>query len=48
LFIDFIMLTEKYTENICANVRKPGGTIANPANNPANVVPNIPATIPNP
>jgi hypothetical protein len=47
-FDDFLMLTEDDIGNICTNVRKPGGTIPNPAYDPNNIVPNIPATIPNP
>ena len=34
---DFVSLTDKDIKNICANVRKPGGTIVNPlAANPTN------------
>lgn len=44
LFADFLPLTEEDVEELCANVRKPGGTIPNPNAN----VQNQPATIPNP
>ena len=43
-FEDFATLTEKDVEKICANVRKPGGWIANPDV----ALPNQPPTIPNP
>jgi hypothetical protein len=29
-FDDFVSLTDKDIKNICANIRKPGGTIPNP------------------
>jgi hypothetical protein len=47
-FDDFLTFTEKEIGEMCTNVRKPGGTIANPAFDPNNIVPGIPATIPNP
>lgn len=42
---DFLTLTEKDVGDICANIRKPGGTIANPALVAGG---NQPALIPNP
>jgi hypothetical protein len=47
-FDDFLTLTEKDISDICANIRKPGGTIPNPLHNAAAPVANIPAVIPNP
>jgi hypothetical protein len=47
-FDDFLTLTEKDISEICTNLRKPGGTIPNPAYNAAAPVVGIPATIPNP
>jgi hypothetical protein len=47
-FTDFLTLTEDDITDICSNVRKPGGTIPNPAYDPANPVAGITATIPNP
>lgn len=44
LFGDFTGLTEDDVEELCANVRKPGGTIPNPNAHVANQ----PPTIPNP
>jgi hypothetical protein len=47
-FEDFLLLEEKDIEDVCSNVRKPGGVIPNPNYDPANVVAGVPATIPNP
>jgi hypothetical protein len=47
-FFDFYTLTEKDIIEICANIRKPGGTIPNPVHDPAAPVAGIPPTIPNP
>lgn len=44
MFGDLLGLIEDDIEELCANVRKPGGTIANPNAN----IPNQPAVIPNP
>jgi hypothetical protein len=43
-----INLMDKDIKEMCTNVRKPGGTIPNPAFDAANPVPGVPATIPNP
>ena len=45
---DFRGLKEEDIAEICANARKPGGTIPNPAYDAANPVAGIPATIMNP
>jgi hypothetical protein len=47
-FDDFLTLTEKDISEICANLRKPGGTIPNPDHNPGAPVAGVPATLPNP
>jgi hypothetical protein len=47
-FDDFTILTEDDVSNVCNNVRKPGGTIVNPNFNPAQPIPGVPPTIPNP
>jgi hypothetical protein len=47
-FDDFLTLTEKDIEEICSNLRKPGGTIPNPAYNAAAPLPGVAAMIPNP
>jgi hypothetical protein len=41
-------LTDKDVKEMCGNVRKPGGTIPNPAYDAANPVAGVPLTIPNP
>ena len=43
-----ITLTDKDVKEMCANVRKPGGTIPNPAFDAENPVAGVAATIPNP
>jgi hypothetical protein len=43
-----VNLTDKDIKDMCANVRKPGGTIANPAYDAANPVAGVPPTVPNP
>jgi hypothetical protein len=47
-FDDYVTLTEDDISDICTNIRKPGGTIANPDHDPANPVAGVHATIPNP
>jgi hypothetical protein len=44
----YVTLVEDDIGDICANIRKPGGTIVNPNHDPANPVAGVPATIPNP
>jgi hypothetical protein len=43
-----ITLTDKDIKELCTNVRKPGGTIPNPAYDAANPVAGVPLTLPNP
>jgi hypothetical protein len=45
---DFVNLTEEDVTKICNNIRKPGGTIPNPALAAPNPPANAPQTIPNP
>ena len=45
---DLIHLTDDNISEVCSNARKHGGTIANPAFDPANPVAGVPATICNP
>lgn len=47
-FDELVHLTEKDIVSICANARKPGGTIDNPNYDPQNPVPGVPARIVNP
>jgi hypothetical protein len=47
-FDDFVTLLEKDITEICSNLRKPGGTLPNPAHDPANPIPGVPETISNP
>ena len=41
-------MTDEEVEQLVRTIRRPGGTIANPAHNPAAVVAGVPATIANP
>jgi hypothetical protein len=47
-FDSYITLTDDDIEDICTNIRKPGGTVVNPNHDPVNPVVGVPATIPNP
>ena len=44
----FRYMTDEEVEQLVKTIRRPGGTIANPAHNPAAVVAGVPATIANP
>jgi hypothetical protein len=49
LIIDnFVSLIEKDVNQMCSNIRKPGGTINNPSFNMNAPVAGVPAMIPNP
>jgi hypothetical protein len=47
-FDDFADSSDDNIGDICTNIRKTGGTIANPAYNPANPLAGVPMTIPKP
>jgi hypothetical protein len=45
---DYADLSDDDIGDMCTNIRKPGGTIPNPAYNPVNPVAGVPMLIPNP
>lgn len=47
-FDDMLYFTEEDIHDFCVNLRRPGGTIPNPAYDPNNPVPEVATTIPNP
>jgi hypothetical protein len=48
LFDDFLTYTMEAIIDSCTNIQRLGGTIVNPAFNASNIVPGVPANIPNP